>query len=121
MTPEAKIKREICDYLASFPDEFEFTLTPGIQAGKKRARSKYMPKGWPDITGVWRKRSIFVNAYGTIRHVIPFFIEVKAIGGVASEEQDSFIKKMSSWGCVALVASSVSEVANRFHGHEAHP
>ena len=120
MTPESILKRSICDYLAQFPDEFAFTLTPGVQAGKKKARSKYMPDGWPDITGVWRKRRIAVNAYGTIRHVVPFFIETKIRPRKPTDAQQEVLDRMNDWGCIAICAYELSDVVNRFYGHETH-
>lgn len=109
----------MCDYLATFPHEFEFTLTPGITAGKKRQRSKYMPNGWPDITGVWR-RQVRVTDTQYIWRVVPFFIETKIRPGVPTPEQQNFLNKMTVWGCVAFCAWTLDDVVNRFHGHQAH-
>lgn len=92
---EAEIKREICDFLALHP-LCVFTLSPGIQASKGRARSRYMPKGWPDITGVWGNKGLF--------------IEVKTPGGAVSKEQVEILRKLTSLGHLAFVARSVEDV-----------
>lgn len=115
MTPESFLKRSICDYLAEFPDEFVFTLTPGIQAGKKKKRSCYMPVGWPDITGYWVRR-VRVNDVSWAVRTVPFFIEVKVPGGIVSLEQEAFLAKAHDQGCAVVCAYSLEDVAGRFHG-----
>jgi hypothetical protein len=119
MTPESILKRQICEYLARFPESFCFSLTPGITASKKIQRSKYMPNGWPDITGVW-KRWVRVNDSGSVEISVPFFIEVKIRPKKPTEDQEALLKKLSDWGCVAMVAYDLSDVVNRFHGHQSH-
>lgn len=114
MTPESILKREICDYLARFPRSFTFTLTPGVTANKKAKRSKYMPAGWPDITGFWRK-----NYQGGGFMVVPFFIETKIRPKGPSKEQAEFLAHASSWGCVAILAYELKDVVEVFHGYQA--
>lgn len=96
MTEESRLKRAICDYLATMCQSCIFTLTPGIQASKKFGRSKYMVKGWPDLTGVYNGR--------------PLFIEIKTPTGVVSPEQDAMINKLKAMGAIAFVARSVDDV-----------
>lgn len=118
MTPESILKRSICEYLSRFPGQFTFTLTPGITAGKKRQRSKFMPNGWPDITGVWL-RSVRVTDTTWQERPIPFFIETKVAPAKLTQEQSEFLFKMNEWGCVALCAYSLQDVVEKFHGREA--
>lgn len=102
MTEESKLKRDICDFLAVQP-EIIFTLNPRGDANRKS--SKYMAKGYPDISGVKR----------VAQFAVPFFIEVKTKTGRVSKEQEEFITRAKALGCLAFVARSVSDVELQFH------
>lgn len=112
MTPESILKRSICEYLARFPHSFTFTMTPGITANKKAKRSKFMPNGWPDITGVWF-RSVQVTDTVWQRRAVPFFIEAKVHPRKPTPEQEDFLRQMNEWGCVAILAYSLEDVTSR--------
>ncbi len=103
MTEEALIKRHICDYLATLP-RCIFTMNPRGDANKKS--SKYMIKGYPDLSGV-----IQIG-----KEALPFFIEVKTPSGKLSEDQRVFLQRARELGCVAFVARDLSEVTYVFQG-----
>lgn len=98
---ENEVKNSICDYLSTLPGCL-FTLTP--RGNSRKVRSKYLPSGWPDLSGMIQKK----YAIGFVP--FPLFIEVKKPGGTLSKAQHDFILKAKSLGAIAFVAESVDDV-----------
>lgn len=98
---EAEIKRSIAEYLESLGDRVLFTVN---SAGRKGYQSKFLRKGWPDISGM-----VSVTR-GTWAQ--PFFIEVKKPGGTLSLEQHKILERAKSMGAITCVATCVEDVRN---------
>ena len=94
MTEEGRIKKEICDYLSLHPHRCLFTMPP--RGGMGNYTSRYLQRGWPDITGLWDS--------------VPLFIEVKTPKGKLSKEQIDFFTKAQRFNCIALIARDVQHV-----------
>jgi hypothetical protein len=91
---EQEIKRAICDLLSLFPTRCTFTVN---HTGVRGYKSKYLRVGWPDISGMWDNRGLF--------------IEVKKPGGVVSSEQKLILSQLKRFhGAYAFVAYSVEDV-----------
>lgn len=97
---ETEIRKAICDLLASYPDRCIFRADKGIRR-RQANQGKYLPTGWPDISGVW---------ISELKTPFPLFIEVKKPGGAISEAQHNFLVRAGQMGCLAFVASSVEHV-----------
>lgn len=88
---ETEIRKVILDYLE--------TITGcAVRAQQKhmKNRANRTPPGWPDLSGYYRGRGLF--------------IEVKRPGGVASLEQVAFIEKAKSFGHLAFFATGIGDV-----------
>lgn len=90
---EAEIRRQICEYLDQFPTRCLFRINV---EDRRRTQSKFLPKGWPDISGSWDSRALY--------------IEVKIPGGKVRLEQYEFMMKAKERGCIAIMATSVEDV-----------
>lgn len=102
---EADIRKEICDFLATFPDRCLFTVS--VKSKGKFVSSKWPPKGWPDITGMWCE---WEQDDGKWVDPKPLFIEVKAPGGKVYQEQIEFRDRARAMGAIAFFATSVQDV-----------
>jgi hypothetical protein len=94
VTEEGRIKKEICDWLSLHPHRCVFTMTP--RGGMGNYTSRYLQRGWPDITGMWDS--------------IPLFIEVKTPKGKISKEQLAFFEKAKKFKCFAIIARDLKDI-----------
>ena len=91
---EAEIRKQICDFLATFPDRCLFTVNAPPRGG--RVSNRWPPKGWSDVSGVWESRGLF--------------IEVKTPTGTVYQHQIKFIERVRALGHIAFFATSVEDV-----------
>lgn len=100
MTPEGRVRNEICSYLAIHRVMFFIHDSVGIYSearGRFLAnRSPYRLKGVADILGIYRG--------------FPLAIEVKSARGKLSEHQAYFLDRWREAGGIAIVARSVEDV-----------
>lgn len=96
MTPEGKIKNEICTWLETQRYRCKFWVTQSIGIRGRTNNSRWSCKGVSDINGIWEGR--------------PLFIEVKAPGNKPSDEQKEFLNDAKKHGAIAFVAYSLNEV-----------
>lgn len=101
---ESEIKNAICELLERFPDRCLFTVN---LAGRRGYNSRFLRKGWPDITGIWGGYCV-----ATFKNTLwkPLFIEVKKPGGTMSCEQFSVLTKAEEMGAITILAQSVEDV-----------
>ena len=88
---ETEIRKEILDFLNSLPD-----CAVRAQQKHSKYRSNRTEKGWPDLSGYYRDKGLF--------------IEVKKPGGTLTMEQMEFINRAKSFGHIALFATSIADV-----------
>ena len=88
---EGEIKSEILAFLNKLPD-------CRVRAQQKHAtnRKSQTPVGWPDISGFFRDKALF--------------IEVKKPGGSLSMAQHNFIVDAKSWGHLSFFAENLAQV-----------
>lgn len=87
---ETEIRKDILDFLRALPD-------CKVRAQQKHSkRGNQTEKGWPDLSGYYRDKGLF--------------IEVKKPGGTLTLEQVEFINKAKSLGHLAFFATSLSDV-----------
>lgn len=102
MTPENKIKNEICSYLRQKGHFIFLHDSVGIYDPKiKRFRANtnpYRMKGVSDILGIYKSTGRMLA------------IEVKTLSGVISKHQQSFLATVRANGGIAFMARSVAEV-----------
>lgn len=98
---ESDIKRDICEWLAKFPDRILFTVSPPRRG---KYQSKHIRVGWPDISGIRTSPGI-----GGC-NLRPFFIEVKKPGGTLGIEQHKILEQAKAMGAITCVATSVEDV-----------
>lgn len=104
---EAEIRKEICDFLKTFPDDVIFTVMAKPRG--KFVSSSWPPKGYSDIPGAIRKTG---GKDGATRfyYAVPFFLEVKTPTGKIYQEQVQFIDRAKAMGCIAGFVTSVQDV-----------
>lgn len=95
MTPEGKIKLEICQYLEKLGFVFWVNSAPGRRG--RKANSKYSSVGVSDVCGLLRSGKFFA-------------IEVKAGKNPPSPEQLDFLERVRLSGGIGIVAYSVDDV-----------
>jgi hypothetical protein len=106
MTPEGKIKRDICDWLSWKPFVFFWVQESVGQWDAKKGifrkkRSKYQRNGTPDIHLLYRFKAyppVFVG------------LEVKDVGKSMNENQKQFKADLDRFGSYYFVVRSVSDV-----------
>lgn len=103
---EPEIKRVICEYLEATGKAL-FTVH---QAGRYGYQSRFIRKGWPDISGSYQ----FPN--GTVK---PLAIEVKKPGGRVRPEQREFLARAIKMGWLAILATSLDDVLTALRNEEA--
>lgn len=90
---ESQVKQSICELLERFPNRCLFTVN---LAGRKGYQSRFLRKGWPDITGIWDKQ--------------PLFIEVKKPGGTISCEQFRVLTLADEMGAITILAEGIEDI-----------
>jgi hypothetical protein len=100
MTPENRIKRDICDFLKAsgaliFTHDSVGIFDP-IRRVYRANRDPYRRKGVSDLLGIWKARFIA--------------IEVKVPKQYPSKEQKQFLKDVADAGGIAVLARSVEDV-----------
>lgn len=100
MTPENRIKRDICHFLKSLQSFFFVVDRVGIFDPVRRAyrsnKDPYRRKGVSDLLGIYRGRFMA--------------IEVKVPKKYPSKDQKSFLQDVADAGGIAIVARSVEDV-----------
>ena len=102
MTPENRIKRDICDFLKASGALIFVHDSAGIfDPIRRRYRANHDPyrrKGVSDLLGIWRGRFLA--------------IEVKTLKPkkYPSKEQRQFLKDVADAGGIAVLARSVEDV-----------
>ena len=100
MTPENKIKRDICIYLKGLGALIFTHDSVGLWDPTKRCyRINYDPfrrKGVSDLLGIWKARFIA--------------IEVKVPKKYPTKEQKEFLRDVAAAGGIAVLARSVDDV-----------
>lgn len=94
MTPEGKIKKEICEWLYA-QGVFFWVQQAGKIPGRIN-RSKFLRNGVSDILGIYAGRMLA--------------IEVKTSKGKVSDEQFEFLNSVKREGGVAFVARCLEDV-----------
>lgn len=111
MKTENEIRKEICDFLSTFPDRCLFTVN--AKARGKFVSKHWPPKGWPDISGMWAHAPEGLGAAEFDSRAVvavPLFIEVKTPEGKVFQEQIEFRDKARKMGAIAFFATSVEDV-----------
>lgn len=103
VTMEAKIQRQILDYLER-AQVLHWRLNLSAIHGRKGNFKGLI--GFPDIFG------ILPNTYGKV-----FFVEVKAPKGKLSEGQLEFHKRLRNANCLVIVATKLEEVSYFIDSH----
>lgn len=106
---EAKIQREILDYL-EVNQVLHWRVNASTLVGKSRARRNKSMIGFPDIFG------IIPNTNGKA-----FFVECKDPKGKLSEEQIAFHKKLRNANCLTIVATDLLDVKYFIDSHLREP
>jgi hypothetical protein len=91
---ETEIRAEIVKWLNNQPH-----CRVRVQQKHSKFRANQTAAGWPDISGYWGARALF--------------IEVKKPGGTLSLEQHEFIKDADRLGHLAFFATSLSDVMRK--------
>lgn len=103
MTPENRIKRDICDFLKSARGFFFVVDRVGIfDPVRRRYRTNqdpYRRKGVSDLLGIWRGRFIAIEVKTP-----------KPKKTYPSKDQKSFLQDVADAGGIAIVARSVEDV-----------
>ena len=92
MRTEKDIRREICEYLDTFP-QCIFRIN---HEDRRRMKSKYLPKGWPDISGSFGSRAMY--------------FEVKTPDGTIRQDQVKFMDRARAQGAICGFVTSVDDV-----------
>lgn len=95
---ESQLKSQILEFLNTHPAVDIAIPYHQVQASKKTRRSKWQPKGIPDILG-------------SLRNGVCLWVEVKLPTGTVSPEQDQFLVNRLNRNQVAFVARSISDCA----------
>lgn len=95
MTPERRIQNAICEYLDLHPTRCAYRTN---SEAARRFRKTKRPVGFPDISGDWDGRALY--------------IEVKQPGGVLSSHQHEFGFQAKKRGAIFVVAKSVDDVVD---------
>ena len=96
---ERELQNQILEYLQLHPCVGFATKYNNLQASKTARRSRFQPRGIPDIIG-------------NMKNGIALYIEVKLPCGRISADQDDFLVQRLSQNCVAFVARSIEDVEN---------
>jgi len=96
---ERDLQRIILEYLSFHPKVGFATKYNNIQNSKSARRSKFQPRGIPDIIG-------------NLKNGQALYIEVKLPTGRRCKIQDAFLEKRLAENCIAFVATSVKDVQN---------
>lgn len=89
---ESEIRREICEYLEAIPGCI-FRIN---HEDRRRMKSKYLPKGWPDISGSIGDKALY--------------LEVKKPGGTIRQDQVKFMDRAKAQGALCGFVTSVDDV-----------
>ena len=100
MTPENRIKRDICDFLKASGGMIFVHDSVGIFDPVRRCyranQDPFRRRGVSDLLGIWKARFIA--------------IEVKVPKKYPSKDQKSFLQDVANAGGIAIVARSVEDV-----------
>lgn len=92
---EAEIRKEIAVFLADYPARCLFTLH--VKPRGKFVSKHWPPPGWPDISGVWDGKGLFIEVK-------------KPDGRTISQDQIKFIDRARKMGHHAFFANCVQDV-----------
>lgn len=93
VSPEAKLKREICEFLENEPT-LKFWINESVGVRGRKKNSRFQKNGVPDILGYWGGRF--------------FAVEVKAPGVKArNEEQLAFVRDVNLSGGFGAIVDSI--------------
>lgn len=95
MTPEGKIKKEICEWLYA-QGVFFWVQQAGKIPGRIN-RSKFLRNGVSDILGIWNDGRMLA-------------IEVKTPKGRTTDEQLEFLETIQRKGGIAIIARSLESL-----------
>lgn len=112
MTPEGRVRNQICSYL-TLTRVFSFVHDSiGIYSEKKKRylanKNPYRIKGVSDILGVYKGHLLAIEVKtDTIKDLLGKTIQYK---GYPTDEQKNFLERVKREGGVAFIARSIEDV-----------